>query len=72
MNENQQVDLRIAAGLALKNILTARDYSTRQVKQQGWLQLPSDARLEVKTASLQTLASSQLRASMAASQVRFP
>ncbi|KAG1810303.1 karyopherin Kap95 [Suillus fuscotomentosus] len=68
-NENSQIHTRNAAGLALKNALSARD-STRQDEYSArWMALDVDARQKIKEASLLTLASPQPRAGAVAAQV---
>ncbi|KAG1792254.1 karyopherin Kap95 [Suillus variegatus] len=68
-NENSQIHTRNAAGLALKNALSACD-STRQDEYSArWMALNVDARQKIKEASLLTLASPQPRAGAVAAQV---
>ncbi|KAG1829680.1 karyopherin Kap95 [Suillus variegatus] len=68
-NENSQIHTCNAAGLALKNALSARD-STRQDEYSArWMALDVDARQKIKEASLLTLASPQPRAGAVAAQV---
>ena len=61
--------LRTAAGLALKNALTARDMSRKENLQKQWLALDQNAKDQVKAAALHTLASAETRAGTAAAQV---
>ncbi|KAG2052327.1 karyopherin Kap95 [Suillus hirtellus] len=68
-NENSQIHTCNAAGLALKNALSAHD-STRQDEYSArWMALDVDARQKIKEASLLTLASPQPRAGAVAAQV---
>lgn len=68
-NENSQIHTRNAAGLALKNALSARD-STRQDEYSArWMALDVDARQKIKEGSLLSLASPQPRAGAVAAQV---
>ncbi|KAH8907835.1 ARM repeat-containing protein [Coniochaeta sp. PMI_546] len=69
-NENAQGHIRAAAGIALKNAFTAREYAHQALLQQKWLQQTDhDTKTRVKELALQTLASSNAQAGQAAAQV---
>ncbi|KAK2777868.1 importin subunit beta-1 [Colletotrichum kahawae] len=69
-NESAEGSIRAAAGLALKNAFTARDFSRHQELQTKWLQQTDDeTKTQVKNLTLQTLASSNSQAGQAAAQV---
>ncbi|KAK5128810.1 hypothetical protein LTR85_000143 [Meristemomyces frigidus] len=68
-NEQAQSQVRIAAGLALKNSFSARDYTRLREVQNRWLtQLDPNIKLQVKNLALQTLSSSDSRAGQSAAQ----
>jgi importin subunit beta-1 len=69
-NENAQGHIRAAAGIALKNAFTARDFARHQVLQAKWLQqTDQDTKARVKTLALQTLGSSSNQVGSATAQV---
>ena len=69
-NEETDGAIRAAAGIALKNAFTARDFTRQQELQQKWLQqTDEDTRNQVKSMTLETLASSNTQAGTAAAQV---
>ncbi|KZZ96077.1 Armadillo-type fold protein [Moelleriella libera RCEF 2490] len=69
-NEQADASIRVAAGLALKNAFTARDFARLQELQTKWLQQTDDeTKTRVKQLTLQTLSSSNAQAGNAAAQV---
>lgn len=69
-NEQAQGSIRAAAGIALKNAFTTRDFARHQELQAKWLQqTDDDTKNRVKELTLQTLASSNAQAGNAAAQV---
>ncbi|CAI4211184.1 unnamed protein product [Parascedosporium putredinis] len=69
-NESAQGPIRAAAGIALKNAFTARDFARHQELQSKWLQqTDDDTKARVKELTLQTLSSSNAQAGTAAAQV---
>ncbi|KAF1731137.1 Importin subunit beta-1 [Beauveria bassiana] len=69
-NEQAQGSIRAAAGIALKNAFTTRDFARHQELQAKWLQqTDNDTKNRVKELTLQTLASSNAQAGNAAAQV---
>ncbi|KAJ3505061.1 hypothetical protein NLJ89_g7615 [Agrocybe chaxingu] len=69
VDENTPIHIRNAAGLALKNALTARE-SIRQTDMiNRWLSLPNDTKAKIKQDALITLSSSNPKAGNFASQV---
>lgn len=69
-NENAQGHIRAAAGLALKNAFTAREFARQTALQAKWLQqTDQDTKTRVKQLSLEVLASSNSQAGQAAAQV---
>lgn len=62
--------IRAAAGLALKNAFTARDFARQKELQEKWLhQTDDETKNRVKELTLQTLASTNTQAGTAAAQV---
>jgi hypothetical protein len=55
-NPSQQVHVRSAAGLALKNALTSKDSNKKEMQKNKWLNLGS-SRNSIKLQILQTLGS---------------
>ncbi|KJZ72575.1 hypothetical protein HIM_08099 [Hirsutella minnesotensis 3608] len=69
-NEQADGSIRAAAGLALKNAFTTRDFARHQELQAKWLQQTDETtKNRVKELTLQTLASSSAQAGNAAAQV---
>lgn len=69
-NEEGQGHIRAAAGLALKNAFTAREFTRQSALQAKWLQqTDQDTKTRVKELALQTLASNNAQAGQAAAQV---
>ncbi|PQE21297.1 importin subunit beta-1 protein [Rutstroemia sp. NJR-2017a WRK4] len=68
-NEDAQGSVRAAAGIALKNAFTAREYARLRELQEKWLQQDPETRKRVKDLTLQTLASSNTQAGQTAAQV---
>ena len=68
-NEEAQGPVRAAAGIALKNAFTAREFARLAELQQKWLQQDEQTKKRVKELTLQTLASSNSQAGQAAAQV---
>eukprot|EP00158_Paraphelidium_tribonemae_P009976 Partr_v1_DN29017_c0_g2_i8_m58624 putative importin len=68
VNEQQQQELRIAAGLALKNSVTAKDESRLIERAERWISLQLQLREAVKQNTLNTLSSPSNRVSTAAAQ----
>ncbi|KAJ2775984.1 karyopherin Kap95 [Coemansia nantahalensis] len=68
-NEGAQPPVRSAAGIALKNALTARDEARLEQHSQRWLQVDDSVRSQVKQGVLVTLGSENCQATTAAAQV---
>ncbi|KAI0428240.1 armadillo-type protein [Xylaria sp. FL1042] len=69
-DENAEAQIRVAAGLALKNSFTAREFARAQELQAKWLQqTDQETKTRVKALALQTLSSSNTQAGNAAAQV---
>ncbi|KAK5991112.1 Importin subunit beta-1 [Cladobotryum mycophilum] len=69
-NEQADGSIRAAAGIALKNAFSARDFARQQELQSKWLQGTDDETKDrVKQLTLQTLGSSNTQAGNAAAQV---
>ena len=68
-NEGAQGSVRAAAGIALKNAFTAREYARLAELQQKWLQQDEQTKKRVKDLTLQALASNNAQAGQAAAQV---
>ncbi|POR34211.1 Importin subunit beta-1 [Tolypocladium paradoxum] len=69
-NEQAESSIRAAAGIALKNAFTARDFARHQELQAKWLQQTDDeTKNRVKQLTLQTLSSPSAQAGNAAAQV---
>ncbi|KAI1211934.1 ARM repeat-containing protein [Annulohypoxylon truncatum] len=69
-DENAQGNIRVAAGLALKNAFSAREFARQQELQAKWLQqTDQETKTRVKELAVQTLASDNAQAGQAAAQV---
>ncbi|CAG8980502.1 hypothetical protein HYALB_00012612 [Hymenoscyphus albidus] len=68
-NEEAQGPVRAAAGIALKNAFTAREFARLQELNAKWIQLDPETKKRVKELTLQTLASNTAQAGQAAAQV---
>ncbi|KAI0487261.1 armadillo-type protein [Xylaria cf. heliscus] len=69
-DDNTEAQIRVAAGLALKNSFTAREFARAQELQAKWLQqTDQETKTRVKALALQTLSSSNTQAGNAAAQV---
>ncbi|KAI0908666.1 armadillo-type protein [Ustulina deusta] len=69
-DDNAEAQIRVAAGLALKNSFTAREFARAQELQAKWLQqTDQETKNRVKALALQTLSSSNTQAGNAAAQV---
>jgi importin subunit beta-1 len=69
-NDSADGSIRAAAGIALKNAFTTRDFARHQELQAKWLQQTDDeTKNRVKELTLQTLNSSNTQAGTAAAQV---
>ncbi|KAK7039221.1 karyopherin Kap95 [Paramarasmius palmivorus] len=69
VDENSPLHVRNAAGLALKNALTARDSGRQNDYSQRWIALNPEAKNKIKSDSLMTLGSAHQKAGTFASQV---
>lgn len=67
--EQSEVNVRVAAGLAVKNALTARDPTRLLEYTQRWYSLAPEAKLDIKAKALQSLDSSLTPVATAAGQV---
>ncbi|EPQ55831.1 ARM repeat-containing protein [Gloeophyllum trabeum ATCC 11539] len=68
-NESAGIDVRNAAGLALKNAVSAREAARQTEYWNRWLAVDNETRNKIKQASLASLASPQLRIGHVAAQV---
>jgi importin subunit beta-1 len=68
-NEEAQGPVRQAAGIALKNAFTAREYALVASLQQKWLSLDEDTKKRVKELTLQSLGSNNSQAGQVSAQV---
>ncbi|ROW10392.1 hypothetical protein VMCG_01647 [Cytospora schulzeri] len=69
-DENAEGHIRAAAGIALKNAFTAREFARQAALQQKWLQqTEEDTKTRVKELAVQTLSSNNAQAGQAAAQV---
>ncbi|KAI1760944.1 ARM repeat-containing protein [Hypoxylon sp. FL1150] len=69
-DENAQGTIRVAAGLALKNAFSAREFARQHELQAKWLQqTDQETKTRVKELAIQTLSSSNAQAGQAAAQV---
>lgn len=69
-NEQADGSIRAAAGIALKNAFTTRDFARHQELQSKWLQQTDDeTKARVRQLTLQTLGSANTQAGTAAAQV---
>ncbi|KAF8901570.1 armadillo-type protein [Mucidula mucida] len=69
LDESNALHVRNAAGLALKNALTARESSRQSEYSQRWISLDLNTKNKIKQDALMTLASPNLKAGQFASQV---
>ncbi|KAI9675659.1 MAG: karyopherin beta [Caeruleum heppii] len=68
-NESAQPHIRTAAGIALKNSFSSREYARLREVQQRWLQqVDTEVKRQVKVLALGTLSSSDARAGQSAAQ----
>ncbi|KAF1954761.1 ARM repeat-containing protein [Byssothecium circinans] len=67
-NEQSQPHIRTAAGLALKNSFTAREYARLRQVQERWMNLNPEIKQNVKQSALVTLATPDSRAGQSAAQ----
>ncbi|KAL2259427.1 hypothetical protein VTK26DRAFT_6902 [Humicola hyalothermophila] len=69
-NENAEGHIRAAAGLALKNAFTSREFARQAAVQAKWLnQTDQETKTQVKQMALQTLSSANAQAGQATAQV---
>ncbi|KAK0628163.1 armadillo-type protein [Bombardia bombarda] len=69
-NESAEGHIRAAAGLALKNAFTAREFSRQAALQAKWLnQIDQESKTRVKALTLETLSSANAQAGQATAQV---
>ncbi|KAI2468157.1 ARM repeat-containing protein [Annulohypoxylon bovei var. microspora] len=69
-DESAQGNIRVAAGLALKNAFSAREFARQHELQAKWLQqTDQDTKTRVKELAIQTLASDNAQAGQASAQV---
>jgi len=69
-NENAQGHIRAAAGIALKNAFSAREFARQKELQAKWLQqTDQETKAQVKALALQTLSSNNAQAGQATAQV---
>ncbi|KAI0008611.1 ARM repeat-containing protein [Xylariaceae sp. FL0662B] len=69
-DESAEANIRVAAGLALKNAFSAREFARQQELQAKWLQqTDQETKTRVKGLALQTLTSSNAQAGQATAQV---
>ncbi|KAF9983708.1 karyopherin beta [Mortierella antarctica] len=66
---NEQSQARVAAGLALKNALTARETERRKEMSARWMSIDDSTRDQIKTLVLTTLGTAELRAGVVTAQV---
>ncbi|PWN34213.1 putative karyopherin beta-1 subunit [Meira miltonrushii] len=68
-NESAPSHIRNAAGLAIKNALSAREAQRSDEYARRWFELSEDVRNEIKTKTFNTLGSQDSRAGLASAQV---
>lgn len=68
-NEEAQGPVRAAAGIALKNAFTAREFARLHDLQEKWLRLDEETKKHVRDLTLRALASNNSQAGSAAAQV---
>jgi len=67
-NEQKDLHVRQAAGLYLKNCLTAKDETSQEELSQKWLTMDAAAKTQIKTTTLSALGSTQAKARHTAAQ----
>ncbi|KAI7885662.1 ARM repeat-containing protein [Lichtheimia hyalospora FSU 10163] len=68
-SQQAEETIRIAAGLAIKNSLSAKEYARKEQQAQRWLSVDENTRSQVKQGALLTLASPSKRVGNSAGQV---
>ncbi|KAJ8657351.1 hypothetical protein O0I10_006904 [Lichtheimia ornata] len=68
-SQQAEETIRIAAGLAIKNSLSAKEYARKEQQAQRWLSVDENTRSQVKQGALMTLASPSKRVGNSAGQV---
>ncbi|KAK9461838.1 armadillo-type protein [Lipomyces oligophaga] len=68
-DESQKTEVRMLAGLAIKNQLVAKDAKTRGSQSERWVAIESDPKEQIKQIALQALISSDDRVANAAAQL---
>ena len=68
-NEEAKVEVRILAGLGLKNQLTAKDQKTKLQQQEHWLSLDNETRTKIKLSALLALLTTEPRVGGSAAQL---
>ncbi|KAF7725991.1 karyopherin beta [Apophysomyces ossiformis] len=68
-NEQADDNIRMAAGLALKNSMAAKEYARREEQRQRWLAVDETTRVQIKQGVLVSLASPRKMAGNIAGQV---
>lgn len=68
-NTNNRVEVRMLAGIALKNEITAKDVQTKLVKAQRWTSLETGAKSQIKQTALEALTTPNERVAAAAAQL---
>lgn len=47
-NPERRIEVRMLAGIALKNQITAKDPQTKAMQKERWIQLPEDGKHQIK------------------------
>ncbi|KAK7203685.1 hypothetical protein BZA70DRAFT_72397 [Myxozyma melibiosi] len=68
-NENQKTEVRMLAGIGLKNQLVAKDVKTKVSQNERWVSLAVEAKAEIKRTALTALLSPDDRVANAAAQL---
>lgn len=68
-NESAQTQVKMLAGLALKNEFTAKDINTRQNLHQRWLNLDPEPKLRIKETAIKALVSKDISSARSAAQL---
>lgn len=68
-NDSAKTEVRMLAGLGLKNQLTSKEEKTRAAQHQRWINLQQDAKLKIKETALKALRTSDDRVAASAAQL---
>ncbi|KAI0461360.1 hypothetical protein LJB42_001028 [Komagataella kurtzmanii] len=68
-DENERTEVRMLAGLGLKNQLTAKDERTKQARANRWIELETEAKKQIKETALKALLTEDTRVANSVAQL---